>query len=433
MNDTGNVPASRRDRRVLLAPAALRWAPDAGSEHAFTYGFAEILEQRGWSFLVVAEEAGPGAMGEVHAVGRRRTDHLGGLRLPLRIALFAAKPGSPAKDVALVHHGLPFALDRTFSLLPYLHHFRRLPFVVGPLQPPQLWVAADEPWADSRRGRFAARAAERLARQGAAPAVAVPLRWLSTATLRRAAHVVATGDVAREMVLARGVEPTRCSVIRPAVAPIFLDVTANRPVLTPVGGRAPEPLRCISVGKLISRKGWEVLLEGMAHAVSAGRDLNLCIVGEGPERANLEHAVQRAGLGRRVTFLGTRPRSEIPDLLAEADVFVTMSHSESVGMAVAEAMATGLPVVSAANTGARDLVLDGECGRLIPPADAEALATVLADLEQNRDLCRRMGHEARSRALSIFHPETVADAWEGVYRQALAEAGTRARPTRVVL
>lgn len=410
--------------KVLLAPAAMRWDPNAGSEHAFTYEVAELLSRRSWDFVVLTEEAVPGAVGDVHILGRRQLEHAGGLGIPFRIARFVSN--WPVQEVRLIHHGLPFALDRTFSLLPFLSVTRNLPFVVGPIQPLQQWAAPDESWAKpSRRLALPARI-DGAVGPWVGRALASPLARLSAATLRRATHVVATGSSVFEALVGRGIPPRRLSIIRPPVAAMFFEAGETRfHQGTEVSVLQNQPLRCITVGHLNSRKGVDLLLESIAFAVHDGAELQLTLVGDGPARDALERAARHAGISGRVTFLGSLPRASLPKLLLDHDVFTTMSRSEGSPMAVAEAMASGLPVLSAANVGARDFINDGETGRLVDVGDSRAMADCLVSLASNRELLGKMATKAHRHAVAVFHPDAVADAWERIYYEALEQSPQR--------
>jgi glycosyltransferase involved in cell wall biosynthesis len=147
----------------------------------------------------------------------------------------------------------------------------------------------------------------------------------------------------------------------------------------------------------------------------------LAIVGDGPERERVEDELARYSLDRRVRLLGER--GDVPELLADADVFLLASRSEGLPLSVIEAMAAGLPVVASDVGGLRELVRDGETGTLVPPGDPAALANALRPLVADRELRRCFGSAGRERAKGLFDLSGFRRAHLELYRRELAAAG----------
>ena len=100
-------------------------------------------------------------------------------------------------------------------------------------------------------------------------------------------------------------------------------------------------------------------------------------------------------------------RTDIPELLAAADIFALPSHFEGLPMSVIEAMLTGLPVVATAIRGPREQVVDGETGLLVPPMSVPPLAAALRRLAADPALRARMGEAGRTRALQHYTEDAV--------------------------
>ena len=134
-----------------------------------------------------------------------------------------------------------------------------------------------------------------------------------------------------------------------------------------------------SVGRLDRQKGYEYLVRSFAE-FSRDRDAELVLAGDGPERARLE-SLARSLCRDRVRFLGRR--EDVPDILRAFDVFVMPSLWEGFGLALVEAMAAGVPVIASNVDSIPELVgagePDGPFGRLVPPADAAAMADALRE------------------------------------------------------
>ncbi len=161
----------------------------------------------------------------------------------------------------------------------------------------------------------------------------------------------------------------------------------------------PDQQLVVSVGRLVGWKGLRVVLEAMA-GLSSTRYL---IVGSGPEEAALKAFAAQLGVSERVEFTGRVPHRDLPQLLAQCDVFVQPSiGEEAFGISVVEAMACGLPVLASDNGGLPEILVDGSTGLLLPPGDIAAWRARLADFAQDTGLTTRLGEAGRERAVSHF-------------------------------
>lgn len=175
----------------------------------------------------------------------------------------------------------------------------------------------------------------------------------------------------------------------------------------------------VTVGRLMPRKRFDVLLKAVAQLHAAGRPVPLTIVGDGPERARLERLVTELGLTAHVRLLGEVSPAQIPEAIGDADVFAFPALGEGLGLAAAEALLAGVPVVAARDGGGvRDLVPEQGAGRLVtadPPQFAQAIGELLCD-PAARPLAAQAGAALRRR----LDPATVAERFEALYRQVTA-------------
>lgn len=190
----------------------------------------------------------------------------------------------------------------------------------------------------------------------------------------------------------------------------------------------PESDRLLTfVGRIGREKNVDLLVEAMAHVTTRGA--RLLIVGNGPYRPDLERHIAALGVGDRVTFTGYLQRDDVAAAYAASDAFFFASTSETQGLVVAEAMASGLPVIAVEDLAVGDAVTDGVNGFLTaetPEALAEAADRVLTD----PSLRAAMGAESIRRAedLSIdLMAERLAALYAGV-----VESKPSARHRRVV-
>ncbi len=158
--------------------------------------------------------------------------------------------------------------------------------------------------------------------------------------------------------------------------------------------------RLVSVGRLHYAKGTDVLIRALALTLSRGIDLEVCIVGDGEERGTLEGLVRSLpGLDSRVYFVGysSNPYAWI----ASADVVVSSSRWETFGIAIAESMALGLPVVATETDGALYLISDKLNGLLVPIDDARTLSVKIEEVIMNSTMNKRIRSEAQRRVASL--------------------------------
>jgi len=171
----------------------------------------------------------------------------------------------------------------------------------------------------------------------------------------------------------------------------------------------------VTVGRLTSRKRLDLLLEALAHLRAAGQTLPLTIVGDGAERPRLERCVTDLRLGGQVRFLGETPPDRIPETISDADVFAFPALGEGFGLAAAEALLLGVPVVAARDGGGvRDIVPESGAGRLVAP-DSREIARAIGELVGDPD-ARRLAAAAGAALRQRLEPAAVAERFEALYR-----------------
>lgn len=176
----------------------------------------------------------------------------------------------------------------------------------------------------------------------------------------------------------------------------------------------PEGPLVVAVGQLEEIKGHRYLLDAWPEVARAHPAARLVLVGDGPRRAALEEQARGLGIDGSVLFLGFRPEGR--RYAAAADVVVQPSLTEGMPNAVLEAMAAGRAVAATRVGGVPELITDRETGRLVPPADARALAAAIADLLADRAQRLRVSEGARVRARAEFSVDAVRGAFEAIYR-----------------
>ncbi len=163
---------------------------------------------------------------------------------------------------------------------------------------------------------------------------------------------------------------------------------------------ADDDLVIGTVARLDTVKNQKLLLSAFASVLSTHPAAALLIVGDGPERTNLEQECARLGIERRVRFLGMR--RDIPRLLAVMDVFVLTSSAEGLPMSILEAMAAGTAVVSTGVGGIPAVVRDGETGLLVNAGSQAGLESALVKVLDSHDLRERLSRNAHQLVVDTY-------------------------------
>lgn len=218
-----------------------------------------------------------------------------------------------------------------------------------------------------------------------------------------------------------GIAAGACRADQTVVIPNAVQVSAL-PRVVPHGGL----VELISVGRLRAPKDFATLAQALARLERGS--FRASLVGDGPDRSMIEAELEQLGLGDSVRLLGDR--SDVPRLLAAADIFICSSRSEGMPVSIIEAMAVGLPVVASAVGGVPEIIDDERTGLLVAPGGAAALADALARLIGDRALREQMGRAGRKDALQRYDLPPFRRAHLELYARLLEERGWPKRDAR---
>ncbi len=292
----------------------------------------------------------------------------------------------------LVHHIFPSWIDYGYSLYPIFDC--RRPFIYGPIL---------------------------TQTDNACPVVTSPreqllmfyrrafLRRMYSQTLKRAARVIVSLDDALRYLPAfvRSKATTICHGI---------DIGLFFP-------RESEAMDCkfrvIFLGRLVPGKGASITIRAVSLAKSRIPNISLCIVGEGPQRSELEELVRTEGLADSVRFLGFVEHNQVPKLLRESDVLCCPSLADASPTVLLEGMASGLPIVATGIGGIPEILDQGRSGILVRPNDPGQICEAFVRLFEDPDLLRELGRNARTEAERNFDWDVVAQRVFEVYRDSL--------------
>nr|WP_240901062.1 glycosyltransferase family 4 protein [Thioalkalivibrio sp. XN8] len=191
----------------------------------------------------------------------------------------------------------------------------------------------------------------------------------------------------------------------------------------------PAGSRLAFVGRLDHVKGLPILLDAVAVLAESRPDIQLDIVGDGPERADLQTLAVESGIAEKVIFHGYLRQPEIRQLLAQADVFVMTSLAEGIPVVLMEAMAAAVPVVAPRITGIPELVEHGRSGLLYAPASTAELVASLATLLDDRTLARSLADSGLGVVNREFDLDAETRRLVTVMRMRLAGKTADARPS----
>ncbi len=176
-----------------------------------------------------------------------------------------------------------------------------------------------------------------------------------------------------------------------------------------------------SISTLIPQKGLEFLLRSAAILRDSGERFLLLLAGGGVLYESLRALAQDLNLGEHVRFLGWVAQAS-DRVLPACDIFVQSSLWEAMSVVVLEAMAAGKPMVVTRVGENSNVVIDGETGLTVPPANPEAMALALRRLLHDVDLRRRLGDAARLRYERTFTTQHMITAYETLYRELLGDS-----------
>jgi colanic acid/amylovoran biosynthesis glycosyltransferase len=161
--------------------------------------------------------------------------------------------------------------------------------------------------------------------------------------------------------------------------------------------------RLLYVGRLADVKGLPILLESLATVQRSHPDVELTVVGDGPDRARLEAMTAKLGLQTNVKFLGYQSQANVREFMQQTDMFVMSSFAEGVPVVLMEAMAAGVPVIATQIAGISELVEDGINGYLVPAGDPVKLADRIEKLLSSAESRSQLGVAGRLKVEQEFN------------------------------
>jgi glycosyltransferase involved in cell wall biosynthesis len=256
------------------------------------------------------------------------------------------------------------------------------------------------------------------------------LSRLHRVTLSRAARIIAVSEAVAAQLRSDDVAPRgRISVVLNGIDVFKFEKARalfDRQRFRSDWGLPDDALLMGTVGELTPLKGHADFLRAAAevrkqfphaHFIVAGTDSS----SENKNRTSLEQLIKELKLTEAVRLVGWV--DDLPQLYCALDVFVSASHTESFGLAIAEAMASGTSVVATETAGAREIIQEGETGLLVPLGNVSAMAAAISGLLHDENKRVRLGTRAQPAVAVQFGVERMIDETEAIYR-AVIDAGS---------
>jgi len=211
---------------------------------------------------------------------------------------------------------------------------------------------------------------------------------LSKATLLRGDHVIALNEVAKQELIKFGVPSPRITVI-----PIGIDT--QKFSFTPYNKKNNHIFHLLTLGYLTKRKGTELLLKSLVRIIEKYPKVHLTIIGDGPQKSELEDLACQLDIDSHVTFAGFVKYADLEKYYQRSHVLVSMSRAESWGQVYLDAMACGLAIITSKNDGSNEIIKDGQFGYLVEQEDVAGLTGKVNYLISHPKLVDRFGKAAR--------------------------------------
>lgn len=184
-------------------------------------------------------------------------------------------------------------------------------------------------------------------------------------------------------------------------------------------GLKPEDVVIGKVARLFPLKGHEFLVKAAKSVVERCPNVRFLLVGDGILRPRFESELAAAGIRDRFVFAGLVPPGQVPELIHAMDIVVHTSVWEGLARVLPQGLVAGKPVVSYDIDGAREVVIPGETGFLLPAQSIAELSAALCELAENSELRRRFGEAGRTRFTELFRHQTMTRQIREVYADVL--------------
>ncbi len=303
----------------------------------------------------------------------------------------------------IFHHILPFGYKQTFNFLTIFNKLKGSPFIIGPVQSPQIFIGKDEYIGE----KFTSKKSFNM---NIIHNISKPiLKRLFMKTVNKADRIIAVSNFTKD-IYSKYVDEEKIIVI-----PFGIDTSEFKHKKN----YSKERLEVVFAGMLTKRKGVEYLIRAYKIVSKEVPDSILRIFGRGPQMDYLKKLCKKLDIQKNVIFEGFVPREKLIESYKNADVFVLPSLSESFGIALLEAMASETPCIASNTVGLNEIVEHGITGFLFPKSDINKLSEYIILLLTDEKLKINMGKKAKNRVEEKYDWKIITKQYYRVYEEVL--------------
>lgn len=247
-------------------------------------------------------------------------------------------------------------------------------------------------------------------------------RSAETWAARRTARLVSVCDAMTDQYVAAGVAPREkfVTVYSGMEVELFLEPPRPRETVRRELGFTSAHIVVGKIARLFELKGHEYVIAAARQVIAVNPDVRFLFVGDGLLRRALEEQIAAANLSKQFVFTGLVPSEKIPELVAAMDIVVHASLREGLARVLPQGLISGKPVISYDVDGAREVVLPGVTGYLLPPREVQGLTAAILELAGDPALRTRLGETAKTRFTDQFRHQTMTRRLREIYGEVLA-------------
>ncbi len=370
--------------KILFSPAHYIFSDKLGSEYSWSYNIVNKISEyyKNQSIVITGLNE---TKKEYKIINLYRAKPL--ISMPYNALFFNLKCflysilTIKTNNIDIIHHCLPYSFGYTFNLISLF--LKKEKFIIGPIQMQLEGIDEDFNWHFKNKFSFIIHKIKLSLASIFQRAASPLLFFLSILTLKRADRIVVINNLTYNY-FSRYVDKKKLVMIPIGITREkfnFKKKVNDNPII-------------FTASLLIKRKRIDLIIKSFSEIIKKYKETRLIIVGDGPERKNLELLVKELNIEKYVTFEGFVPNNLISKYYEKGDIYVSMSESETFGQVYLEAMAAGLPIICTKNIGPNEIVINGKTGFLIEKGDCTGLTKKIIKLLKNRTMLKSFSKNA---------------------------------------
>jgi glycosyltransferase involved in cell wall biosynthesis len=386
-----------KNKILILTQSFIRFKEDILSKHIFV--LAQLLNQKGWEVLVLAP----------HAKGLKKYEEIDGVKI-YRFQYFFQKYERIAYSGMMQRLVFKNPIN-PFIFIVFFFFFTRKALSLIKEQKPDVLHA--HWWLPSGMVGCLVSKITKLPLVLTLHGTDVGLIDKSSLFLFLAKKVlncarkitVVSNFIKNKLILNLGTDADKFSVI-----PMPVDQTEIFPKQVPPGKRK----LILSVARFTQQKEPEVLINAFYQLKKKNIEAELIMIGEGPERGNLEKLINSLSLDKEVSLLDFMPQEKLNEYYNRCDMLVLSSVNEGFGLVLVEAQFCKKPVIGTDSGGIPDIIIEGKTGLLFPPGDVNALAKDMESLLEDKKLAQTLAQKGYESAWANFSAPVIQEKYTKV-------------------